>query len=345
MNAYTEDYAAARPYRESLKEQIDSWIAREQAEAAVRRETRFSQRFPQEKEALRREFRELLGYPLTAYDRLPPASLTQKTFVADCFGCRVYRVRYSALPGVEGYGLWFVPAERRFDRMPVVIACHGGSGTPEVVSGFVMDSANYNHMVERACAYGVAVFAPQLFMWNQEIYGPEYDRQKAANAMTQLGGGITAFEITLILRGLDAVLADLPEADPDRIGFIGLSYGGMYAIASAACDTRIKCVLSSCWLNDRAEFNWTDWAYKGASESFFDAETAALIHPRPLFVECGRQDPTFTRPGAEEAFRKLENYYASAGPADLKCRFFDGVHELGKDAEGYEFFMKHLLGE
>lgn len=339
---YTEEYSVGKPERESLSEQLNNWIAEEQRGAARRREKRFSSRFPRERETLRREFVEMLGRPLT--DSLGAGKpFTQKTFVAECFGCRVYRVRYEVLSGVEGYGLWFDPVEKKFDKTPLVVCCHGGSGTPEVVAGFVMDSANYNHMVERACAYGVAVFAPQLYMWNQEIYGPEYDRQKTANGLTQLGGGITALELTMILRGVDAALAGESNLDEERLGIIGLSYGGMYAILAGVCDTRFKSVLSSCWLNDRAEYNWTDWAYFGQSENFFDAETAALIWPRALFVECGREDPTFTYPGAERAFEKLTEYYTSTGPAPLKCQFFEGVHELGKDAEGYDFFMEHLL--
>lgn len=339
---YTEEYSVGKAFRESLSEQLNGWIKEEQKTAARRREKRFATRFPCEQEILRREFIGMLGRPLTD-SRASNQPFTEKTFVAECFGCRTYRVRYEVLPGVEGYGLWFEPVQKRFDKTPLVVCCHGGSGTPEVVSGFVMDSANYNRMVERACAYGVAVFAPQLYMWNQEIYGPEYDRQKTANGLTQLGGGITALELTLILRGVDAALAGEPGLDPERLGIIGLSYGGMYAVLAAVCDTRFRSVLSSCWLNDRAEYNWTDWAYFGQSETFFDAETAALVWPRALFVECGREDPTFTYPGAERAFEKLTEYYTSAGPAPLRCRFFEGVHELGRDAEGYEFFMKHLL--
>lgn len=64
-------------------------------------------------------------------------------------------------------------------------------------------------MVERALKYRVAVFAPQLYMWHQEIYSVPYDRQRAADWFVQLGGSITAFEILCIRRSVDALLASV----------------------------------------------------------------------------------------------------------------------------------------
>ena len=339
---YTEECAFSRPYRESLNEQIEGFVASRQSAAEARRQKNFSARYPAQKEQLREEYVKMLGFPLDRYGELPAGGWTQKTLVTECYDCRVYRVRYAVVDGLEGYGLFFEPLEKKSEKTPLVLCCHGGSGTPEVVASFVMDSANYHHMVRRALSYGVAAFAPQLYMWNKEIYGPDYDREKVANALTQLDGSMTALEVTLIRKGLDAALAGEEWLDPDRIGFVGLSYGGMYAIATAACDPRIRAVYSSCQFNDRAKINWTDWSYRGAAETFFDAETAALIAPRALFLEVADKDEIFPPEGAQRAFETLKTYYEKAGADALCFRVFPGGHELAQDDAGYAFLMKHL---
>ena len=59
-----------------------------------------------------------------------------------------------------------------------VLVQHGGKGSPELVSGvYDGDTANYNHMLERVIAQGVHAFAPQLLLWDKELYEINYDRQ------------------------------------------------------------------------------------------------------------------------------------------------------------------------
>lgn len=340
MEQYREDAAVGLPYREAFRDGLTKWIKSKQESAADRRRESFDRLFPDKKEELRGELIKMLGFPLTEYDSLPEQIPFKKIKVTECFGCTVWRVQAEVIPGVPFYGMYFDPLDKPEGGVPLVVACHGGSGTPEVVSGFVMDSANYNHMVERARKYHVAVFAPQLLMWNLEIYKGEYDRQKTADSLRQLGGSITALEITCIRRSVDALLSR-ETALNGKVGFIGLSYGGMYAVATAACDARFTSVYSSCWFNDRAEYNWADWSYDAQSYKFFDAEMAALIAPGALFVEIADQDPLFPPERAHTSFETLKKYYSKAGGA-LQCRVFSGVHELAKDDAGYSFFMKHL---
>lgn len=340
MNRYEEDASVGKKYRENFRDGLIGWIRKKQDEAKTLREKNFSSLFPGKRESLRGQLTELFGFPLTEYANLPQKISLTKLKVAELYGCTVYRMQIEVVPGVPFYGLYFAPVDRENDKVPLVVACHGGSGSPEVVSGFVMDSANYNHMVERALKYRVAVFAPQLYMWHQEIYSVPYDRQRAADWFVQLGGSITAFEILCIRRSVDALLATENYLNGKQ-GIVGLSYGGMYAIAVAACDTRFQSVYSSCWLNDRVEYNWSDWCYRGAANSFFDAEMAALVSPRALFAEVAEDDPTFAPKGADSVVGRLQTYYQVGGGA-LKCRIFKGVHELAKDEEGFRFLMQHL---
>ncbi|MFR1983373.1 MAG: alpha/beta hydrolase family protein [Christensenellaceae bacterium] len=68
--------------------------------------------------------------------------------------------------------------------------------------------------------------------------------------LIQQGGSITAFEVQCLKRMLDWWEND-PATDTQRLGVIGLSYGGMYALHFGALDTRIYATYSSCWFSDR----------------------------------------------------------------------------------------------
>ncbi len=68
--------------------------------------------------------------------------------------------------------------------------------------------------------------------------------------MKQLGGSIAAFELACLARG-SYYLVTRSEVDPERVGMLGLSYGGFFALYAAAADPRIGVTLSSCFFNDR----------------------------------------------------------------------------------------------
>ncbi|MCX8213282.1 MAG: prolyl oligopeptidase family serine peptidase [SAR202 cluster bacterium] len=44
-------------------------------------------------------------------------------------------------------------------------------------------------------------------------------------------------------------LQSRPEVDPDRIGCVGLSYGGTMTLFTTAMDEPIKCAVVSCYLS------------------------------------------------------------------------------------------------
>ena len=78
------------------------------------------------------------------------------------------------------------------------------------------------------------------------------------------------------------------DIDGDRIGMIGLSYGGFYTLFAAALDVRIGAAVSSCFFNNRKMYDFVDWVWFNAANQFMDAEVGALVCPRPLYVEVVR---------------------------------------------------------
>lgn len=290
-------------------------------------------------EGYRRQLRAMLGWPLTEPSPERAPAVREQSVAQDSLGS-ISRIWIEVLPGVELYGLLFLPPSA--GPHPLVLSQHGGLGTPEVCSGF-FDSANYHDMSRRVLRRQVAVFAPQLFRWGEQ-FGVKHDHVEIDRQLKQLGGSITALEIWCLQRSLDALLAR-PDVDPSRVGMIGLSYGGFHTLFAAALDTRIRVAVSSCFLNDRRLYAGHDWTWFNAANTFFDTEVAALVCPRPLYVEVGARDELFGVESARPVAEQVAEVYGALGIAErFRYKEHPGVHELDPEDDGVDFLVQHLAG-
>jgi len=197
---------------------------------------------------------------------------------------------------METYGLYLVPRNAT-QPAPLIIAQHGGGGFPELAT--FHGGSNYHDLVRGAVAQGWIVFAPLL------LFQPFYDRDHGTpippdvravldDRLRALDTTLVAVEVAKISRALDALLRR-PEVDARRVAMIGLSYGGYYTLYTTALDARIRAAAVAgafCdWGTPEDDFSSpTDWHPGGQLNDVTPAELAALICPRPLLVEAGRQD-------------------------------------------------------
>lgn len=290
-------------------------------------------------EYYREALKKMLGYPLNLPIETP--ELTEKTFVTQDGDVNIYRMQFTFFGYLKFYGMYFEQVNKQADT-PFVLSFHGGGGTPELVSSIHIDSGNYGHQTRRMNARGANVFAPQLLLWNVEMYGNPHERVHLDGKMRQLDGSMTALEVYLMM-GCISYFIQTGEAPEDRIGVVGLSYGGMYAIHLAAVDTRIKACYSCSWFNRAFDHSWGDWSYRGAAKTFTSVETAAMIAPRALFIAMGDRDNLFDSKVTEEEYQKLVPYYQVFG-AEAQCnlRIFPGVHEQDHEDYGFDFLIEHL---
>ena len=252
------------------------------------------------------------------------------------------RYTFEILGCIHFSGFIYRTAKKTENKKALIFALHGGGGTPERVGDVFHDSDNYNQMVRRVLNENTLVFAPQLMLWNPELYGSEYDRTWLNRRLIQQGGSFTALEIFCLMRILDWFETN-PEVDTLRTGVIGLSYGGMYALYFAAAETRVKSVISDCWFNDRTKYVWHDWMYFNAEKLMLDTEVASLILPRKLYIEIGKEDPTFLYTDAKEEVERLLSYAKEVGEiGNLRLLAFNGGHELNKDNATIIEFLKDL---
>lgn len=342
---YEEEVTASDPGRAEQAQELQKYLAGWQKERPALRK-RFTPDFasPQAYEVstrkLRRTLRNSLGYPPPGQ---PDAEFSQIKVIGQDSAALYYRARISALPGVHVIGLYIVPKARQ-GRVPLVIAMHGGGGSPELAT--FHGGANYHDMVRGAVARGYAVWAPQHLFAAPGF--PSDIRQRIDAQARLVGTTITAIEIAKISRGLD-VVSRRPEVDKNRIAMIGLSYGGFYTLYTTALEPRIKVAVSSCIFGNRGErlFEdepnaWSDMRFPHGASLFPDSEIVALICPRPLEIQMGVKDDLIPIEPARREAPAAAAYYQKLGLSD-RFRFFefDGGHEFyGKSA--WEFLAKRL---
>lgn len=342
MKRYSESEDAGNGYRKEMLDQVHGLIERGYA-AAERKRTGSSKadlssidRYEASTLPRRRDLAAMLGWPLTLPSDVKVPAVREVPVAEDDLG-RITRVWIGTLPGVETYGILFRP--HGTGPFPLVLSLHGGGGTPEKCSGF-SDSESYHDMTRRVLRRGCAVFAPQLLLWDPEVFGPAFDRVHIDRQLKQLGGSIAALDLYRLRRSLDHLLTR-PEIDPARVGMIGLSYGGFYALFAAAIDTRIQAVVSSCFFNSRQVYDWPDWVWFDAANTFMDAEVAMLVCPRRLYIEVGTKDDLFDVRHARPEAGKVRDVYETLGiPERFVYKEFEGGHELDTADHGIDFLCR-----
>jgi len=274
------------------------------------------------------------------------------------------RVVFDVEAGLSAVAYVFRP-EGTSAKLPGILACHGhgefgkdavmGSrGVPELAAGIAQ--SNYDYGLQMAKA-GYAVIAID---WRG--FGERDDRHKPNHndvvytrdicnihylRATMLGMTVLGMDIHDGSCALD-YLCSLDFVDPDRIGVMGLSFGGTMTTWMAICDERIKAADIICYSDRFEDFGIRDVNICGSQITpglyrLCDVpDLQGLIAPRPLLVEIGSYDPCFTVDSAMSCFREVENIYTAAGAREnLELDLFEGGHQFS-GVKSFQFFKKHL---
>lgn len=308
--------------------------------AMLQPDYRSPEAFARSTENYRQAFCQSIGYP--APGGAPEGAPHFEQMGEDALGT-YYRVHIPVLPGMHVEGIYIVPRAAA-GRMPLIIAQHGGAGSPE--KALFAGGANYHDMVRGAVKRGYAVFAPQLLFSSPGLANET--RRNTDRRLRLLGTSITAVEVGKIVRSLDVLLAR-PEIDPTRVGMVGLSYGGYYTLVTAAIDRRIKVAVSSGYFGVQegryAENELaipTDLEFSARFTLFRDESTVALICPRSLQIQAGNRDSVHLWESGQKLAVIAAGFYAGLGLGDrFEYRLFEGGHEFQDDL-AWGFIAKHL---
>jgi len=261
-----------------------------------------------------------------------------------------YEVLLDVYTEIIAYGILLMPKGLRKDETrPAVVCQHGLEGRPLDLADPNVMNPSYHQFGIRLVEEGFVVFAPQ----NPYIHGDLFRTlQRKANPMGKTLFSVIVAQHQQIVRWLGS----LPEVDPERIAFYGLSYGGKTAMRVPAL------VPGYCLSICSADFN--DWVWKNAStrsdysyvwtgeyeifefdlgSTFNYAQMAALICPRPFMVERGHFDTVAPDERVAYEFAQVRHLYQGRLGLTDRCEieWFVGPHTIhGKGT--FAFLRKHL---
>jgi dienelactone hydrolase len=214
------------------------------------------------------------------------------------------------------------------EKRPVVIAPHGHlGGGKESIAGRVdipeiteaVERFNYNYG-EQLVKEGYIVFCPDArgFGERREYWMQGEEKEKILNGScihlnntaVSLGYSLTGFMTWDLMRLIDYIQT-LAFCDSTRIGCCGFSGGGLQTLWLAALDNRVKCAvisgyfygskdslleMTNCGCNYVPHF----WQYADMGD------LGALIAPRALLIESGKNDHLNGKRGLDNVVEQLE---------------------------------------
>ncbi len=317
----------------------------ERAKFMERLDTRSPEAFAASVEPYRDYFRDnIVGH--FPYDRLPLNPRTRKAYEGN--GWTGYEVLLDVFPDVTAYGVLLLPdGIASGERRPVVVCQHGLEGRPaDVITG---DSHFYHGFAAKLAERGYITFAPQ----NLYVLGKHRPLQRKAYPLKK-----TIFSVMVPQhQQIVAWLRSLPQVDPERMAFYGLSYGGVSAMRIPPLVPEYRLAICSANFNDwvvKTSSSRVPYGYVGTAEyeifefnlggTFNYAEMAALIAPRPFMIERGHFDGVGTDDLVAAEFAKVRHLYqARLKLDDDRCRieWFPGHHEI--HGEGTFEFLDQFL--
>jgi dienelactone hydrolase len=217
-----------------------------------------------------------------------------------------------------------------------VLAVHGHGPGKSRICELDPEAAPGSDYAAELARRGHVVLAPDLRCFGERAdWNPEDHYACDTNLVHQVMAGWNPLTQNLwdLGRALD-LLEDHPLVDPTRLGVAGFSYGGTMSLFLAATDPRISAAVLSGYFSSLAESHKVPWNMCGSQVLFGmlghmeHADLGALVAPRPLLVESGRDDLLFPVAEAAASLARIRPLYHRHGADDrLVHDPFDGEHQ------------------
>jgi hypothetical protein len=252
------------------------------------------------------------------------------------------------------------------EKRPAILCCHGhGANGKEPVMGNgstgelqqAIDQHNYSYGLQMV-RHGFVTFSIDWLGFGERRDGVKPNRLYMGSNIgdwcnllylhaTMLGMTTLGMNVCHGKAAIDFATS-FPEVDPDRLGVMGLSFGGTMSLWMTLCDERLKASEIICYSDLWEVFGSRDLNYCGSqiAPGLFRLvdlpDLQGLIAPRPLLIDIGANDQCFRLESALACFRKLEATYEAAGASkNLYLDQHPGGHAWGGNASP-SFFKKYL---
>jgi dienelactone hydrolase len=304
------------------------------------------------------EWRERCRSRLTALLGPMPGRVPLDLEVRDTVDCGSYTRQYVVFdsePTMSVPAFLLVPNDRT-EPGPAVLAQHGhGPGKSEVCgldedasrAAVAVHNGDYAHQL---ALHDYVVLAPDLRCFGERVdWTPPEKYACDLNLVHALAAGANPLTQNLwdLSCALD-VLGQHPLVDPNRIGMVGLSYGGTSTLFLAAHDERVRAAVVSGYFCEWRESHRVPWNLCGSQVlpgmlgELEHVDLGALVAPRPLLIETGTEDLIFPEAGARREVARLASVYEALGvPERLEHDVFEGGHRWHGD-RAYPFLERWL---
>lgn len=235
----------------------------------------------------------------------------------------------------------------RQGKVPVVVGCHGHGYGHNAALGLLPDGqeigdefSDHKGFAISLVKRGFAVIVPELLGFGERKLENEVIVNSHSNScfsigvfLLTLGKTMAGMRIQETMKAIDYV-STRAEIDPERIGIMGLSGGGLVAAFTSALDERIQATVVCCYTNTFRDSilssrHCIDNYIPGILRYAEMPDLIGLIAPRPLFIEAGLRDPLFPAHGTEKALATLQAVYSAASAMEnLDSHIFPGEHEV-----------------
>ncbi|WP_458987308.1 dienelactone hydrolase family protein [Pontibacter sp. CAU 1760] len=199
-------------------------------------------------------------------------------------------------------------------------------GSQKLDPALLVDARGYAEKAAEADA------SERIKVYNKQVAGPN---EVAMNKTILTAGTTWLGMIAQNDRAAVDFLLSRPEVNPEKIGCIGLSLGGLRSTYLFGLDPRIKVGVVAAFsttyqqmLQQHAHHTWM--MYVPRQSAFLDLpDVASLNAPRPLLVLNCKQDKLFSLAGMQAAEQKLARIYTKMNAAGkFKANYYDVPHSM-----------------
>lgn len=320
---------------------------------------RFAAETKQQWEEWHRELKQALLGTLGEFPAVAAPLEPQLLEETVCGGYIRQRVAFTTYEGLVMPAYLLLPDGRTTgERLPAVVACHGhGYGSRSIVGldqegKPLQDEPDYQkqfaiELVKR----GFIVLAPELLGFGDRRLAAEFGALDSSchtlsTYLLQMGHTIGGHRVYETMRAID-YLQQRSDVDPQRIGCMGISGGGLVATFLAALDSRVKAAVVSGYIGDFKDsilacHHCVDNYVPGLNRLGELPDLAGLIAPRALLVESGTQDAIFPAASAAKAAGQITQVYRLLGVSGaFEHDVFAGGHEISGQ-QAYAFLERWL---
>lgn len=247
-----------------------------------------------------------------SYDKKAPLQL-RDSLIKDEEGIKHYRISFSSIQNSRATGILFVPQGK--GPFAGIVLAHG---MPNTALGYT-SRATY---LARHGAVVVVLDAP-------------FARRKGPTLALTPQDSVEQVQLIIDLQRAVDLLVDRSEVDPNRIAFVGRSFGGLIGTQLTAVERRIKTyILSVCDGGEIIHYSGGEWFQSHSADkqkrwvkAMEPIEPIRYIHlasPAKLFFQFGLKDQSVSVENARMLYE--------AAPQPKTVKWYEADHELNPQA-------------